>query len=161
MTTLIATTAVRQISLGNYVDNQLHATLPQTATATMFNVSGGVLLTSFAGRVTTVLGATVTTLSVGVTPSGGGAAQNAGLASATAVTSAAVNTILTLPATVGGALVVAAAAGTPVLAGFAGASALYVPAGAITITTSASDTGAIRWSLTYVPWDTGAAVTAA
>jgi hypothetical protein len=35
-----------------------------------------------------------------------------------------------------------------------------VPAGAISITTSATNTGAFKWTLTYVPLDDGASVAA-
>ena len=158
MTTLIAPSSVRQIALGNVV-HRAAALLPQTATQNIFTVSGGIIVTSLTGRVTVVLGATVTTLTVGVTPSGGGSAQNAGLASATAITSLPVNTVVSLGATVGAALVVGAAAGTPqVITTPAG---LYVPAGTITITTSASDTGSMKWDMTYVPFDDGATVVAA
>jgi hypothetical protein len=141
MTTVYTPTAVRMLALGLYVDRAA-AALPATATQTIFNVAnGGILLTSFVGRVGTALGATATTVTVGVTPSGGGSAQNAGLAT-----------------TVGAALVVAAAAGTPQLLI---ADSLYIPAGAITITTSATDTGTVRWTLSYIPYDTGATVQAA
>ena len=40
------------------------------------------------------------------------------------------------------------------------AVAVIVPAGAITVTTSATNTGAIVWSITYFPYDAGATVVA-
>lgn len=157
MTTIIQGTSVRQIALGN-IAHRPTAALPQTATQTIFNCSGAIVITSLVGRVTSALGATVTTLSIGVTPSGGGSAQNAGLASATAITSAAANVALSLGATLGAALQVSAA-GAPVLIVTPGG--LYVPAGAITITTSASDTGSVKWDMTWVSFDDNAGVTVA
>lgn len=158
MATQVPGNKVLQVTTGNYVARPTN-TIPQTATGTIFNINNGrVFLTSLVGVVTTVMGATATTLSVGVTPTVG-SAQPAGLASATAVTSAAVGAPLALSTTVGGALVVGAA-GAPVVAGPTTPSFL-LSAGALTVTTSASDTGSIQWTLTYVPLDPGASVSAA
>lgn len=130
--------------------------LPQTATATLFTVSGTVLVQSMWGLVTAALGATATNLSLGVTPTGGSAANTA-LATATAVTSKTVGTFF-VPAfasSVGGAAIVA-----PLVQAQAGSTAAFlVPAGVITWTTSASDTGQMAWYLDYLPVDAGATVT--
>ena len=131
--------------------------LPQTATATLFTVTGGpILVRSLVGLVTTALGATATTLSLGITPTGG-AAVNTGLCTAGTVTSL----------VVGKAFVVAPfTTGTTPVAPFIGSAvqmpdpglALLVPDGAITWTTSASDTGQMKWWLTYSPLDAASAV---
>jgi hypothetical protein len=145
-------------------------TIPQTATQTIFTVSGGrILLTSLIGQVTTVIGATVTTLSVGVTPSGGALAA-AALCTASAITSAVVGSFVAVQLTITNALIVSGASGV-LQAGSSAGSGLgddimdggiaIVSAGVINVTTSASTTGAIAWAMTYVPWDTGAAVVAA
>lgn len=129
--------------------------LPQTATATLFTVAGGlVLVTGILGVVTTALGATVTTLSLGVTGS------NAALATATAVTSATAGTVYA-PTT--GA---AGAAGTPIVSATPFVSVaepnflapVYVFTTNITWTTSANDTGQMKWYLWYIPIDTSASV---
>lgn len=123
--------------------------LPQTATANLYTVTGAVLVTGLLGRVTTVLGATATTLSLGVT------GTNAGLATAVAVTSAAVGTLLYPTPPTGqaaGALIVAT---TGIL--FPGSEPFFV-AQNITWTTSASDTGQVEWYLWYVPVSPGSGV---
>lgn len=130
--------------------------LPQTATATLATVTGGaVLVTSILGLVTTVLGATATNLSLGTAPTVG-VASTTGIASATAVTSTPLGAWL-VPvqnAGVGGALAIGASAGVaPFLP-----TPLVVSAGTITWTTSANDTGQIRWYFTYIALDNGAAL---
>lgn len=146
---------LRRLLFGRKVDRAT-ATLPQTATGSIFTVSGGrVLVTGLIGEVTTVIGGTATTLTVVSTPASGTATT---LASATAITSKEVGAECTLPLTSGGALVVANAGGGGQFPGHAG---YVVPVGSIQITTSASTTGSIKWSLTYVPLDDGASVAAA
>jgi hypothetical protein len=144
-------------------------TIPQTTTQTVFNVSGGrILLTSLLGIVSvTPIGGAATTLSVGVTPTGGASAPTA-LATATAITSSPVGTTVLVPPAAG-ALVVGGASGV-LASGLSGAFYLgqisqgglaLVSAGVITVTTNASTTGAITWSITYMPYDQAAVVTAA
>jgi hypothetical protein len=130
--------------------------LPQTTTATIATVSGGaILVTSMLGLVTVATGATATNLSLGTTPSVG-TQQNAGIAANGAVASLQAGTWI-------GALVNAGAAGTLVVGGTAG-NAIFLPtpflvsAGAITWTTSANDTGQVKWYFNYVPLDIGASL---
>jgi hypothetical protein len=136
--------------------------LPATTTSTLFTVSGGaVLITSLLGLCTTVCTATATTLSVGTAPTTG-TASHTGLSTATAITSSEVGTWVGLGATAGAALIVGGANGAGASAGFgqlAGPPApLAVSAGTITLTTSATNTGAFSWYLAYIPLDTGASV---
>jgi hypothetical protein len=128
--------------------------LPQTATATLFTVTGGSVLVQFmAGLVTTALGATVTSLSLGNTPTGGVSAP-ASIATSAVVTSAAV----------GGLFVPAFAAGIasgPIqtnVINFDRSFVAIVPAGVITWTTTANDTGQMKWYLQFTPLDPGAFV---
>lgn len=131
--------------------------LPQTATATLFTVTGGrVVITSLAGTVSTVIGGTATTLALGTAPTVG-TANTSGMAAATAITSKEAGTHIWLPTTATtGALNVGANAGAA--AQLLGGQAYVVSAGTITWTTSASTTGAISWALTYIPLDTGASI---
>ena len=134
--------------------------LPATATSTLYTVSGGaVLVTSFFGVCTTVCTATATTLAVGTAPTAG-TLSHTGLAVATAITSSEVGTWVGLGATAGAALIVGGANGAGASGGFAQMVSLpvAVSAGTITLTTSATNTGAFKWYLTYVPLDTGASV---
>jgi hypothetical protein len=156
MTYILSPAGVRGASLGVRVDRAT-AALPQSATGSIFTVSGGrIVLTSLVGEVTTVLGAVATTLAVVATPTVGAATT---LASATAVTSDAVGDWLTLPATLGSALVHTAVAGAVALPSLS--LGILVAVGSIQLTASASDTGSVKWSMTYVPFDDGATVVAA
>jgi hypothetical protein len=144
-------------------------TLPASTTGHIFTVAGGrIILTSLVGTVTTVIQTQACTISVGNTPSGGsGAATSLSIASAS-VSALAVGATLALPPAQASALFFGAASG--VLPGNGSGTALgvpvssggiaVVPAGTIDWTTSATNTGAISWSVTYVPFDVGATVTA-
>jgi hypothetical protein len=130
--------------------------LPQTATANLATVSGGaVLITSMVGLVTVALGATATNLSLGATPTIG-TANNSGIASAIAVASKEAGTWMVplVSAGVGGTLAVGSNAGAAVFL----PTPFVVPSGFITWTTSASDTGQMRWYFTYVALDNGASL---
>lgn len=154
MATLIHPEAFRQLHYGIKVDRDA-AVLPATAAGTIFTVTGGrVVVKALVGEVTTVCDSTATTLKVSSSPTTGTAVD---LTSATAVTSKEVGSLISLPLTLGGALSVnnAGAGQIP------GAVAFVVPAGSITVTTSATNTGAVKWTLLYVPLDDGASVAAA
>jgi hypothetical protein len=128
------------------------ANLPQTATANLFTVSGAVIVTAMLGQVTSALGATATTLALGITGS------TTAIATAGAVTSAAVGTfyVPVASAGVGGAPLVSAAPFiSPTIDAF---FRILVAVANITWTTSANDTGQMKWSLWYVPIDAGASV---
>lgn len=155
MSVLIQGPQIRQILLGTKVDRTT-AALPQTAQAAIFTVAGGrILVTGLVGEVTTVMGATATTLKVTSNPTTG---TDVDLTSATAVTSKEVGSQATLPATSGGALVVANGGAGGQLPAH---NPYIVPIGTIDLVTSASDTGSMKWSITYIPLDDGASVTAA
>lgn len=155
MSVIIQGSQIRQILVGTKVDRAT-AALPQTTQAPVFTVAGGrVLITGLVGEVTTVMGATATTLKVTSNPTTG---TDVDLTSATAVTSKEVGSQFTLPATSGSGLVVANAGGG---GQFPAHTPYVVPIGTIDLVTSASDTGSVKWSLTYVPLDDGANVTAA
>lgn len=155
MTTIIANASVRQIALGINV-SRATAALPATATGNIFTVSGGrIFLRYLIGEVTTVMGATATTLKVSSSPTVGSALD---LCTATAVTSFAAGVHLALPAAVGSALVTDTGSGASLVAAY---QLTLIPVGSITITTSATDTGSVKWDLGYVPLDIGAQVVAA
>jgi hypothetical protein len=154
MTYKISDYGIRTALLGVKVDRAT-ATLPQNGLGHIFTVSGGrVVITSLVGEATVAIGATITTVKVTSTPATGTAVD---LTSATAVTSLEIGGHLSLPLTLGGALVVntAGAAEVP------GALGFLVPVGSIDITTSANDTGSVKWSITYIPYEDGGTVVAA
>lgn len=156
MSVLIASDQQRALLYGTQV-TKAAAVLPATATSTLWTISGGnILITGLVGECTTVCSATVTTLAIGLAPTVGTAATG-GLASATAITSAEVGVHVGLGATAGAALVVAANAGGAILYGNA-TKGIVAKTGTITITTSATNTGAFKWYMTYVVLDNGASV---
>ncbi len=161
MSALIQGVQLRALLYGVKLDEPA-AVLPATTTGNIFTVTGGrIVITSLVGQCTTVCSATATTLSIGLTPTTG-TAQNAGLATATAVTSSEVGTLVAVAAAaIGGsvpALVVGAKAGQAVNAPHG--IGYVVQPGTITITTNATNTGAFSWTMTYVPYDDGASAAA-
>lgn len=145
-------------------------TLPASATGHLFTVSGGrVLLTSMLGTVTTVIQAQACTIAIGNTPSGGSAATTSVASASASVSGLAVSSALAVPAFSGGplapaALVLTGAAGVLAggLIGFSldDGGICLVPAGTIDWTTSATNTGAVTWTVGWVAYDPGATVTA-
>lgn len=161
MTVMIQTDQLRTLLLGNKIDRAT-ATLPQTATGSIFTVAGGrIVLTSIVGEVTTALGATVTSLNLVHTPTVGTVGD---LCAATVCTSDTIGTLYSItgiPADlmsaekIGGTVVpVDYNTGLPL-------RGLILPIGAIGLKSTASDTGSVKWSVTYVPYDNGASVVAA
>lgn len=157
MSSMVKGSQLRLLDLGTQVLKAAQ-TLPQTTTLTLFTVTGGrCLITSLVGTVSTVIGAGAVTMSLGVAPTGG-TANTAGIAAlTTTLANKEVGTHFWLPPIVGSALLFGTNAGTPaqIVPG-----ALVVNTGTVTWTTAAaSTTGAVSWELTYVPIDTGAAIT--
>lgn len=147
---------VRLISAGLGV-SRAAATIPQSAAQNIFTVSGGrILLVALIGQVTTVIGSTATTVKVTNTPASGTATD---IASATAITSKEVGTLIGLPLTPGSAVAVGANAGAAVQV--PGHQGWLIEPGTLSYTTSASTTGAVAWDLLYIPFDAGAQVVAA
>lgn len=135
------------------------AVLPATATTAYFTVTGGrVLITSLVGVCTTVCTGTATTVAIGVTPASG-TASTTSIATATAITSKEVGTqaaVLTASG-VAGALIV----GTNASSALSPGDPFVINSGTIDFTTSATNTGAFKWDLLYVPLDDGAQVVTA
>lgn len=157
MTNYIADASIRQVIFGQ--GTSYSWTLPGSATTnTLFTVANGnILVTSFFGLVTTLIGATATTLALGTVPTTG-TASTAGIATATAVTSAEKGTWVAPLASSGvaGALVVGSVAGKSLY----NTTAFVVAPGTITATTSANaGGGVIKFYITYVTLDNGATVT--
>lgn len=154
MSVLIQGSQLRALLLGVRVERAAD-TLPQTTDEAIFTVSGGrVIITSLYGEVTTAIGAgTTPELKVKFNPTGTGADTD--LSAATNIASDAVGTTY---ATTGdystvlsqGLWTVEGALQTPYM----------VSEGDIEIDMDESVTGAIQWTLTYIPLDDGASVAA-
>jgi hypothetical protein len=138
-------------NLGVRVDKGA-ASLPASGNQTIFTVSGGrVLVKLLYGEVTTVIQAQACNLKVTSAPTVG-----------TAVDLAA---NLDINADEAGCLYLVEGDGTALVGANAGAAlnaigegGFIVPAGVIRITTSATNTGATKWQIWYVPLDDGASV---
>ncbi len=154
MTTLIKNVDVRTIALGINV-SRATSNLPATAALNIFTVSGGrILVVSLVGEVTTVIQAQACTVKVTSTPTAGSAVDLSAVSAS--ISGLEVGGKLTLPAAAATALVTGNAGGV------IGRQANWViPAGSLSYTTSATNTGQIKWDLTYVPLDAGAQVVAA
>jgi hypothetical protein len=153
---------------GTVVTDAAH-TLPASTTGHLFTVSGGrVIVTSITGIVSTVIQAQACTISIGATPTAGSAAVASIAAASSSVSGLAVGVSLGVPAFSSGspaALVFSGVSGVLAAAdagvGFMSAPGIcLVPAGTIDWTTSATNTGAVTWSVSYIPYDAGATVTA-
>jgi hypothetical protein len=163
VSTWVDSADVRQVTLGQRVVKG-PLTNPQTGSSALFTVSGGlVLVTSLVGIVTTVQGATANSFNLQHTPSGGSAAD---ISAATVCTSDAVGTIYTITGVAADLLSAQKVTGTEVPTvtfglNQVGCKGIYLPAGSLTLKASGNNTGATKWTLTYVAIDDGAAVAAA
>lgn len=155
MTTLIQNSAVRLISLGMEV-SRATAALPATTTGNIFTVSGGrILVVALVGEVTTAVQNQACTLAIGTAPTVGTGSTSA-LGTASSIIAAPIGTHVA--ANPGGAAVTDLATQAGVLVQAAG---FLLDVGNITITTSATNTGSVKWDLVYIPWDNAASVVAA
>jgi hypothetical protein len=147
--------AFRKSVLGVKVERAA-AIQPQTAQAAIFTVAGGkVLVTSLIGEVVVATPATTNTLAIAGNPTSG---TDVTWASATSTASKEIGAIITPAVTAGSALVVANAGGGNAIA----PTGYVAQVGTIDlVTTGSAATGTIKWTITYVPIDTGATVTAA
>jgi hypothetical protein len=144
-------------------------TLPASTTGHLFTVvNGRIVLTSMIGTVTTLIQTQACTISIGNTPTAGSAGAASLAAASASVSALPVGAALAVPPAQASALFFGAATG--VLPANGSGTALgvpivngglaIIPAGTIDWTTSATNTGAIAWSVTYYPYDVGATITA-
>lgn len=142
----------RALKFGLKVD-QPAKTVPQNALSALFTVAGGrVIVTGIVGEVTTVIGGTTPSAKLVANPTTG---ADSDITAAVAITGDAVGNLYGV-STVGGNLAVLESV-API-----GQEPFVLKAGTLDLHVSAADaTGAIKWSLWYVPLDDGATVTAA
>lgn len=138
--------------------NRATAALPQTAAAAIFTIATGrVLITSLYGEVTTVIQTQANATKLTFDPTDAGATQN--LCATTDITGDAVGTLYSLTGTPAGVLSDALNFMSPNL-GVAREGILLKP-GQILLDCAASNTGSVKWTLTYFPMEAGATVVAA
>lgn len=135
-----------------YTASRATETLPQTATAALFTVTGRVRLLSINGEVTTVLGATATNAKLIAVPTVG---SNVDICAAVAVANLAVGTQLGIT----GTLATAMMATNGAIIGQV--TPLIIKAGSISLNTTANNTGSVKWRVEYIPIDAGAKIIAA
>lgn len=142
--------------LGARVDRAT-ATLPQTTAAAIFTIAGGrVAILSIIGEVTTVIQTQADATKLTFDPTDTGATQD--LCATTDITADAVGTIYSITGT--------PATGLQDALNFLSpnkglANPLILKPGSILLDCAASNTGSVKWSLFYVPFDDGATVVAA
>jgi hypothetical protein len=133
------------------------AALPATAAGSLFTITGGrVAVMSLYGEVTTVIQTQANATKLQFDPTDAGATQD--LCATTDITADAVGTMYSLTGTPAGVLMDSLnfLSADKVLA-----RPLILKPGAILLNCAATNTGAVKWDLWYVPLDTGAAVAAA
>jgi hypothetical protein len=138
---------------GGILVERAAAVLPATTTTAAFTIVGTVEITRLYGVCTTVCSGTATNLSIVHVPTSG---TNLTIASTLAITSFAAGTYV-ISELDGTALV-----GVTAVTGAVGLTARsLLGAGSISLTTSATNTGAFRWVCQYVPVESGSYVVAA
>ena len=146
---------LRRLTLGSKVDRAT-STLPATGDLSLFTVSGGrVVVTSMVGEVTTVIQAQANAVKLKSVPTTGTAKDISGTLD---INGFEVGALITLD----GTALSTALSGTNAGAALATrGGGIVIPIGAIKLNTAATNTGAVKWSLTYIPYDEGATVDAA
>jgi hypothetical protein len=129
------------------------ATLPQTATGHLFQVTGGrVLITLLFGEVTTIIQNSDPVAKITSTPTTGSAVD---IASTVNLTSLEVGGLIICEGDTSALIAVNGGGGAPV-----NLTSWICPVGYIDLITGASRTGSVKWDLWYLPLDEGAAVAA-
>lgn len=153
MSVLIAGPQIRQILLGTKVDRAT-AALPQTTQSPLFTVTGGrILLTSIVGEVTTVIQTQANNTKLVANPTTG---TDVDLCAVLSITAKEVGTLFGITGLFSDALV-GANAGATVLP----RNPVVIPVGSIDLSCAASNTGSVKWSITWVALDDAASVAAA
>lgn len=153
MSVLVSGAQVRQTSLGILVDRAT-AALPQSVAAAIFTITGGrVLITSIIGEVTTVIQTQACNTKLVANPDVGTSVDMCAVLSITADEVGCLYGITGVPAD--------AMIGTNAGLTRVPDHGLVLNTGSIDLDCAASNTGSVKWTLTYVPIDNGAAVAAA
>lgn len=156
MSTLISGDQLRALLVGVKVQRAT-AALPQTAAGALFTVTGGkVLITSLVGEVTTVIQTQADNTKLTFDPTDAGATQD--LCAVLDITADAVGTMYSITGTPATALQDSLnflpSSKVP-------AQPIVLKPGSILLDCAASNTGSVKWDLTYIPLDNGASVAAA
>jgi len=129
------------------------ANLPQTTQTAYFTVTGRVLITQIVGEVTTVIQTQACDLDLWSNPTVG---ADVALCAVNNITADAEGTVYTITGTLADALVATTSGAVK-----SQANAVLVTAGTIDLKAAASNSGATKWTLHYIPLDSGSSVTTA
>lgn len=155
MSVLNPLAAFRKTLYGERVDKAALA-ITGISTKPLFTVTGGrVIVTSLVGEVTTAIQAQANAAKIIFNPDATGADTD--LCLTLDINGHAVGRLYGVTGDYGAALV----SGVLTLPGTAFGDPFILSEGSVGLNTAASSTGAIAWTLTYVPLDDGAAVVAA
>ena len=129
------------------------ATIPDTTATPYFTITGRVLITQIVGEVTTIVDDTATDIKLIANPTVG---ADVDLCAAVTITDDAVGTVYTITGTLADNMV-ATTSGAVI----AQASPILVTAGSIDLDSTATQTGATKWTLHYIPLDSNSKVVTA
>lgn len=145
--------SLRKLNLGIKVERAT-ATLPQTTAGSLFTVSTGrVIVTSIVGEVTTAIQNQANNTKLTANPTTGTAVD---ICAVLDTANKEIGTLFGITGTFATALVGANAGATVIPT-----NGVVVPVGTIDLDCAASNTGSVKWTLTYIPLDDGASVAAA
>jgi len=128
-------------------------TLPQSVAAPIFVVSGAVKIVEIVGEVMTVIQTQLNNTKLIANPTVG---ADTDICAVLDITAAAVGSMFNITGTLANAMVLQAN-GTHI----AQLGEVVIPTGTIDLSCSASNTGAIKWSVAYIALEAGATVAAA
>ena len=129
------------------------ATLPASTATPYFTVTGKVKILEIIGEVTTVVQAQANAIKLIANPTVG---ADVDLCATVESNAAAVGSLFTITGTLANAMIKTVSAAVP-----SQASPVVVTAGTIDLSTAATNTGATKWLVRYMPIDPGAAIFAA
>lgn len=138
---------------GIYFEHRATAALPATTQSALFTVTGRIKLISIIGEVTTVIQTQACNAKIVANPTVG---TDVDMCAVLDITAAAVGAQFSITGTLANAMVKTTSG-----AGVFQASPLLVLPGTIDLSTSATNTGSVKWRIEYVPVDAGARVIAA
>lgn len=138
---------------GSFTTLRASATLPATAATPYFTVTGKVKILDIVGEVTTVVQSQANAIKLIANPTVG---ADVDMCATVESNAAAVGSIFTITGTLANAMVKTVSG-----AGAAQATPVLVAAGTIDLSTAATNTGATKWLVRWVPVDPGALVIAA
>lgn len=137
----------------SYVANRASSSLPATTATPIFTVTGKVKILNIIGEVTTVIQTQACNTKLIANPTVG---TDTDLCAVLNISANAVGSLFTITGTLANAMINTPNAVIPTQA-----SPVIVPAGTIDLSTSATNTGAVKWTVLYEPIDPGAMILSA